>query len=47
MDDTYRETAARIRRDNTPRLYEQRLPERLADAEKLRKAIRDFAAGAK
>jgi hypothetical protein len=35
-DAVYQETNARLHRDNTPRLYADRLPERLADAQKLR-----------
>jgi glycosyltransferase involved in cell wall biosynthesis len=41
-DQTYAETQARLSRDNTPALYAKRLPDRLADAEKLRKVIREY-----
>jgi hypothetical protein len=40
MDETYREVEALRRKDNTTALYNARLPERVADAEKLRKAMR-------
>ena len=38
-DEVYLETRARLLRDNTPKLYADRLPERIADAEKLRQVI--------
>ena len=40
IDDTYRETLERLHRDNTPKLYAERLPERMRDALKLIEAMK-------
>lgn len=43
-DETYRENEMRNRKDNNTQRYRERLPERLADAEKLRQEIARCAA---